>query len=172
MGFVEDLILRHPCRGMDILQPHLPGDFCREAAELIRSWPRGTVVLTTGFYVAGKAETDGPPGTLLLANALKRLDFQPVIVTDELCRGYFERKGFPVVYLDLNADDTAVEELLQKGRVDFIFPADYREGTGLDATVKNIIRKMAVTDLLAEEHAGQMSQIGKSDLPYQASLFE
>ena len=67
---------------------------------------------------------------------------------------------------------TAVEELLQKGCVDFIFPADSREGTGLDATVKNIIRKMAVTDLLAEEHAGQMSEIGKGDLPYQASLFE
>ena len=114
MGFVEDLILRHPCRGMDILQPHLPADFCREAAELIRSWPRGTVVLTTGFYVAGKAETDGPPGTLLLAGALKALDFQPVIVTDELCRGYFERKGFPVAYLAVDAGDAEVEELLHR----------------------------------------------------------
>ena len=66
----------------------------------------------------------------------------------------------------------AVEELLARGRVDFIFPADYREGTGLDITVKNIIRKMAVTDLLAGEHAGQMSQIGQGDLPYQSSLFE
>ena len=67
---------------------------------------------------------------------------------------------------------TAVEELLARGRVDFIFPADYREGTDLDKTVKNIIRKMAVTDWLTEEHAAQMGQIGKGDLPYQASLFE
>ena len=67
---------------------------------------------------------------------------------------------------------TAVEELLYRGRVDFIFPADYREGTTLDKTVKNIIRKMAVTDLLAEEHAAQVRQIGKGEMPYQASLFE
>lgn len=66
----------------------------------------------------------------------------------------------------------AVEELLYRGRVDFIFPADYREGTALDTTVKNIIRKMAVTDMLTEEHARQYGQIGKGDLPYQASLFE
>ena len=114
MGFVEDLILRHPCRGMDILRPHLPENFCRDAAELIGSWPRGTVVLTTGFYVAGKAETDGPPGTLLLANALKKLDFHPVVVTDELCRGYFERNGFDVVYLDTAAGDEEIGEVLDR----------------------------------------------------------
>ena len=66
----------------------------------------------------------------------------------------------------------AVEELLFRGRVDFIFPADYREGTALDLTVKNIIRKMAVTDHLEAEHAVQCSQIGKGDLPYQACLFD
>ena len=48
-----------------------------------------------------------------------------------------------------------VEDLLSKGRVDFIFPADYREGTALDSTVKNIIRKMAICDTLAEENAAQ-----------------
>ena len=65
-----------------------------------------------------------------------------------------------------------VEDLLSKGRVDFIFPADYRAGMGLDTTVQNIIRKMTITDALAEENARQFRQIGKSGLPYQASLFE
>ena len=65
-----------------------------------------------------------------------------------------------------------MEDLLSKGRVDFIFPADYREGTALDSTVKNIIRKMAICDTLAEENAAQFRQIGRSPLPYQASLFE
>ena len=74
--------------------------------------------------------------------------------------------------LSLSESRSAVEELLYRGRVDFIFPADYREDTELDRTVKNIIRKMAVTDLLTESHANQMAQIGKGDLPYQASLFE
>jgi len=115
MGVVEELILRHPCRGMDILQPCLPEEFCHEAAELIFSWPRGgTVLLTTGFYVAGHAETDGPPGTLLLAKALERLGFCPVVVTDELCRGYFERGGIACTYVEPEADDGGLTALLQE----------------------------------------------------------
>ena len=74
------------------------------------------------------------------------------------------------VYQDSNRQ--AVEELLTRRRVDFIFPADYRQGTGLDETVKNIIRKMAITDALTEENARQFRQIGKFDLPNQASLFD
>ncbi len=64
-----------------------------------------------------------------------------------------------------------VEDLLAKGRVDFIFPADYREGTALDGTVKNIIRKMAITDQLWEENAQQMRSIGGDVLPNQVELF-
>jgi hypothetical protein len=74
------------------------------------------------------------------------------------------------VYQDSNRQ--AVEELLNRSRVDFIFPADYRPGTGLDVTVKNIIRKMAIADALAEENARQTRQIGRSDLPDQSCLFD
>ena len=107
----------------------------------------------------------------------KRVPFTNMIyvgdgLSDVPCMKMMRSYGGQAIAVYQPESRTAVEELLQKGRVDFIFPADYREGTGLDATVKNIIRKMAVTDLLAEEHAGQMSQIGKGDLPYQASLFE
>ena len=38
--------------------------------------------------------------------------------------------------------------------------------------LKNIIRKMAIADALAEENSRQLRQIGRGDLPYQASLFE
>ena len=55
--------------------------------------------------------------------------------------------------------DSKVEELLKKDRVDFIYPADYREGTGLDLTVKNIIRKMAVCDRLERENSRQLREI-------------
>ena len=74
------------------------------------------------------------------------------------------------VYQDSNRQ--AVEELLSRSRVDFIFPADYRQGTGLDETVTNIIRKMAIADALTEENARQFRQIGKYDLPNQVGLFE
>ena len=65
-----------------------------------------------------------------------------------------------------------MEDLLSKGRVDFIFPADYREGRGLDNTVKNIIRKMAISDALAAENVQQLQMIGRGDLPEQVGLFE
>lgn len=48
-----------------------------------------------------------------------------------------------------------VNDLLVKDRVDYIYPADYREGSGLDKTVKNIIRKMAVCEILYQENSKQ-----------------
>jgi hypothetical protein len=44
--------------------------------------------------------------------------------------------------------------------VDFIYPADYREGTELEATVQEIIRKMAVSQRLYEENMRQLRDIG------------
>ena len=107
----------------------------------------------------------------------KRVPFTNMIyvgdgLSDVPCMKMMRSYGGQAIAVYQPESRSAVEELLYRGRVDFIFPADYREGTDLDATVKNIIRKMAVTDLLAEEHANQMGQIGKGDLPYQASLFE
>ena len=61
--------------------------------------------------------------------------------------------------------------MLAKGRVDFIFPADYSRGTALDETVKNILRRMAITDRLTEENAQQLRAIGRSEIPEQACLF-
>lgn len=55
--------------------------------------------------------------------------------------------------------DSKVEDLLRRDRVDFIYPADYSEGSGLDGTVKNIIRKMAVSDLLYNENARQKANL-------------
>lgn len=57
--------------------------------------------------------------------------------------------------------DSKVEELLRKDRVDFIYPADYSEGTGLDVTVKNIIKKIAVSDILFSENARQLRDVFK-----------
>ena len=55
--------------------------------------------------------------------------------------------------------DSKVEDLLRRDRVDFIYPADYSEGSGLDGTVKNIITKMAVSDLLYNENARQKANL-------------
>ena len=55
--------------------------------------------------------------------------------------------------------DSKVEDLLKKGRVDFIYPADYRENTDLDVTVKNIIRKMSISEILYDEYTKQKREI-------------
>lgn len=107
----------------------------------------------------------------------KRVPFTNMIyvgdgLSDVPCMKMMRTYGGQAIAVYQPESRNAVEELLYRGRVDFIFPADYREDTELDRTVKNIIRKMAVTDLLTESHANQMAQIGKGDLPYQASLFE
>ena len=107
----------------------------------------------------------------------KRIPFTNMIyvgdgLSDVPCMKMMRSYGGQAIAVYQPESRVAVEELLYRGRVDFIFPADYREGTDLDKTVKNIIRKMAVSDLLAEEHASQCRQIGKGEMPYQASLFE
>lgn len=55
--------------------------------------------------------------------------------------------------------DSKVEDLLKKDRVDFIYPADYRENTGLDITIKNIIRKMSISETLYNEYIRQKKEI-------------
>ena len=74
---IEDIVLRHSGRGMNILQNYLDAHYCRHAAQQILSLPKGNILLTTGFYVAGHPETDGPLGTIALAKALERLGYTP-----------------------------------------------------------------------------------------------
>lgn len=95
---IEEIILQKSHRGMDQLKEDLRPDFCREAAQKIYELPRGPILLTTGFYVAGHGESDGPAGTACLALALEKLGFAPVILTDDCCQGFFEPLGFAVEY--------------------------------------------------------------------------
>lgn len=55
-----------------------------------------------------------------------------------------------------------VEELLKKSRVDYIYPADYSENKGLDVTVKNIIKKMSISETLYNEYQKQKNEIKTS----------
>ena len=53
------------------------------------------------------------------------------------------------------------EQLLRQGRVDFAFPADYREGGELDVTLREIIRKIAIADRLSEKKAARLRELEK-----------
>lgn len=109
---IDEIILQHSTRGMDIIQEHHPKEHCAEAARAFYKLKKGVVFLYTGFYVAGHAETDGPVGTYFLARALSSLGWEPVIITDEFCRGFF--KDISTVYFPLAGfdDESEFEKLL------------------------------------------------------------
>ena len=112
MGRLEELILRESRRGMDQIQDLLPRDFCAQAGRFVLSWPRGRVLLVTGFYVSGRGETDGPPGTKLLYDALLKLGFSPLIVTDRFCADYFRAAGTSFVIFGTDAGEEDLRSLL------------------------------------------------------------
>ena len=80
---IEDIILDRDRRGVSFLRPHLPANYAEEAAQLILDNP-GTVLIVTGFYIlaAGAPETDGPPGAVVIGNALQSLGYEVVHVSD------------------------------------------------------------------------------------------
>ena len=106
----------------------------------------------------------------------KRIPFPNMIymgdgLSDVPCMKMMRAYGGQAIAVYQAANRSGVEELLAKRRVDYIFPADYREGTGLDETVKNIIRKMAIADRLWEENLRQLRHLGEDVLPDQVELF-
>ncbi|HMA35700.1 MAG TPA: glutamate cyclase domain-containing protein [Chloroflexia bacterium] len=78
---IERILLARGTRGMDRLARYLPPDYCARAAQA--TWQaRPRVLLTTGFYVAGHPETDGPPGAFFLARGLARSGAQVGFVAE------------------------------------------------------------------------------------------
>lgn len=86
----DDIVLQHSTRGMDVLFENHPETYIENATKALLGLEKGTVFLYTGFYVGGYAETDGPIGTYFMSQALTKLGYRPIIVTDALCEGYFK----------------------------------------------------------------------------------
>ena len=94
----------------------------------------------------------------------KRISFVNMIyigdgLSDVPCMKMMRSYGGQAIAVYQDGNRSAVEELLRKDRVDFIYPADYREGSQLEITVKNILRKMAVSQQLYEENKAQKKRI-------------
>ena len=91
------------------------------------------VGLVTGFYVPHgqppAAETDGPPGTLMLARALESLGIEVTVLTDELC--------FPAVSAAAAATGFDAEA---RGHI-----ADQMRGNGVDLHVGTDVSAMEQT---------------------------
>ena len=92
-------------------------------------------------------------------------------LTDVPCMKMMRAYGGQAIAVYQSGNRQGVEKLLADGRVDFIFPADYRADTELDRPVRDILRKMTITDRLLEANTRQLRSIGKSELPDQVGLF-
>ena len=145
-------------------------------------WPKLTVNFTakTQFvYRVNKGVLDVSDDKTLndsMPDDSKRVPFTNMIyigdgLSDVPCMKMMRAYGGQAIAVYQATNRLGVEDLLAKGRVDFICPADYSEGTALDLTAKNIIRKMAIVDRLGEENSRQMRNIGGDVLPDQVGLF-
>ena len=106
----------------------------------------------------------------------KRVPFTNMIymgdgLSDVPCMKMMRAYGGQAIAVYQASNRHGVEKLLADGRVDFIFPADYREGMELDRTVRDILRKMTITDRLLEVNNRQLRSIGGDVLPNQVGLF-
>ena len=106
----------------------------------------------------------------------KRVPFTNMIymgdgLSDVPCMKMMRAYGGQAIAVYQASNRQGLEKLLADGRVDFIFPADYREGMELDRTVRDILRKMTITDRLLEVNNRQLRSIGGDVLPNQVGLF-
>ncbi|MBE7064387.1 MAG: haloacid dehalogenase-like hydrolase [Ruminococcaceae bacterium] len=90
----------------------------------------------------------------------KRVRFSNMIyigdgLSDVPCMKMVKAYGGSSIAVYQNGEKEKVDELLTKGRVDFTYPADYRENSGIDITVKNLIRKMSIEETLFVENVKQ-----------------
>jgi len=167
MRNIEDIILQHGYRGMPILAKCLPANYIELAAREILSWPKGRVLIATGFYVAGYAETDGPLGAVAIAKALAKLGYEPIIVTDKYCQGFFELADIGVVYVPLKAEQKELEAILQEQKPVGLISIE-RCGVNVEGHYANMIgvnidEVTAPVDMLFQMAYGKIPTIGIGD---------
>lgn len=142
-------------------------------ADGVATWPRLSVNYTskTQFvYRINKGVLDVSDDRTLNASMpddSKRVPFTNMIylgdgLSDVPCMKMMHAYGGTsiAVYKELTH---SVKELLAHNRVDFIYPADYREGSELEHTIQKLLRKIATEDALNEETARQRQTIRQAD---------
>ena len=136
----------------------------------LASWPKLDVNYTskTQFvYRINKGVLDVAEDRALNASMpddSKRVPFTNMVyigdgLSDVPCMKMMRAYGGEAIAVWQEKNRPEVEQLLRQGRVDFIFPADYRADGALESTMRDIIRKIAITDSLSEKNAMQMKTL-------------
>jgi len=163
---IADVILSHDRRGISRLRPRLPADYVERAASCLVG---ASVLIVTGFIVAGRGETDGPPGAIALARAVGGSGGRASIVSDGHTAFALMRMELDVEVLAFPMLDAA-DSLAEAARVlDRLQPsvvlAIERCGPGSDGCYRNMRGEdiSAVTgclDALVAAHRGVTVGIG------------
>ncbi len=162
---IEDIILQQDKRGVAELRPHLPPDFCRQAATYVLEHP-GHTVIVTGYYItmSGGPETDGPAGAIAIGQALQTLGHRVTYVTDsftgpamrELAGDGAEVVEFPIA--DVETSRRQAAELLERLQPDLLLSIERSGRTG-DDTYLNM-RDVDITP-----NTARLDYLFESDIP-------
>ncbi|MDA0733008.1 MAG: hypothetical protein BZY73_06570 [SAR202 cluster bacterium Casp-Chloro-G3] len=162
---IEDIILDHDQRGVSALRPHLPGDFCTQAAQYILDHP-GDALIATGFYIlsAGKHETDGPPGAIAIGNALQALGRKVGYVADihtvPMLRDWLGDKSqvieFPIA--DVATSRREANEILKRLKPGLLVSIERCSRTSSDAYLN--MRSVEIT-----QHTARLDYLFESGIP-------
>lgn len=110
---VEALLVARNPRGMALARQALQPGYLARAAVLLYQ-PGRTVLIGTGFPVAGTFETDGPVGAIAIYRMLQVLGVQPVLICGEpllsVLQQQFQVAAFP---LGVDGQQRALELLRQ-----------------------------------------------------------
>ena len=135
-------------------------------------WPKTAVNYTnkTQFvYRINKGVLDVSNDTDLnrsMPDDSKRVPFTNMIyigdgLSDVPCMKMMQAYGGTSIAVYPQGQQHKVEELLINDRVNFIFPADYRQESELSNAMESIIRKIVICDTLTEINQAQLKTISK-----------
>lgn len=148
---IEALLVDRNPRGMALARQALTPGYLQRAATLLNQ-PGKTVLIGTGFPVAGTFETDGPVGAIAIYRMLQQLGVKPVLVCGEpllsVLQGHFQ-----VEAVALGVDGQArAQQLLQQYQPAAILcierPGQAADGRYYNMRHEDISAKVADLDAL------------------------
>ena len=161
---IEDIILDQDKRGMLALRPYLPDDYCSQAAQFIIDNPGG-VIIVTGFYVvmAGKPETDGPPGAIAIGEALKDLGRTVTYVSDEYTTPVLRRYANGSEVIDFPIDGVVKSKGHAKAILERVKPSLLISIERCGRTHDDTYLNMRYVDI--SPHTARLDYLFDSDVP-------
>ena len=161
---IEDIILDQDKRGMLALRPHLPDDYCFQAAQFIVD-NSGHVIIVTGFYVvmAGKPETDGPPGAIAIGEALKGMGRTVTYVSDSYTTPVLQRYANGSEVIDFPIDGIVASKKHAKAILEQVKPGLLISIERCGRTREDTYLNMRYVDI--SPHTARLDYLFDSDIP-------